>query len=61
MAKYRIEWTEKVIQNWHLDVEADSAEEAEDIYHVGNHITGDEVLGDSDFIDSDFIKVEEIK
>lgn len=59
--KVRITWTEEVTQEWYLDVEVDSLEDAENIFHNGNHITGDEVLDDTCFIDSELNGVEEIK
>lgn len=59
--KFRIVWKEEVSQEWYLDVEAENEEEAENIFHNGNHITGDEVLDDTDFIDSEFLRVENIK
>jgi hypothetical protein len=61
MAKFRVHWQEEVIQYWYIDVEAKDEEEAENVYHNGEHVCGDEVLDDTDFIDSDFNYVEQLK
>ena len=61
MTKFRIYWREEVVQNWYLDVEAKNVEEAENVFHEGNHITGDEVLEDTDYIESEFEGVEKLK
>ena len=61
MAKFKLKWKETTIQYWETTVEANTAEEVEQLYYDGNHITGDEEMVDEDFLDSEFDEVEEIK
>ena len=36
--KFRLEWTEEVTQHWETEVEADSKEDAEEMYRMGKHL-----------------------
>lgn len=60
MPKFKIKWSETVIQYWEKIVEAETAEDAEQLYHDGNHIDGDEYVAEESFLESEFQDVEEI-
>lgn len=57
MAKFILRWQEEVVQFWELEVEAKNKKEAENIYHDGDHITGDEYLDETLFLESSFTEV----
>ena len=60
MPKFKLKWSESVIQYWEKEVEADSIEEAENLYHNGEHITGDEELVETTFLESELDCAEPI-
>lgn len=60
MAKFKLKWSESVIQYWEKEVEAESIEEAENLYHNGEHITGDEEIVETTFLESELEGAEPI-
>ncbi len=52
MPKFKLKWSESVIQYWEKEVEAESVEEAEKIFQEGNHYTGDEELVETNVLES---------
>jgi len=61
MSKFRIRWTQTVTEYWYVDVEAESAEEAEEMYHDGNYLNTESELDESIVEFSDFDSVEKLK
>ena len=60
--KFRLEWTEEVTQNWETEVEADSKEEAEELYQLGKHLNSKAECFHTIFNEtSDEVRVQEIK
>jgi hypothetical protein len=60
--KFRLEWTEEVTQNWETEVEADSKEEAEEMYRMGKHLNSEAECFNTSFNEtSDDVRVQEIK
>lgn len=60
MPKFKLKWSETVIQYWEKVVTADSQEEAEQLYHDGEHIDGDEYIAEESFLESELDGAEEI-
>ena len=60
--KFRLEWTEEITQNWETEVEADTKEEAEEMYRMGKHLNSKAECFNTSFNEtSDEVRVQEIK
>ena len=60
MPKFKLKWSESVIQYWEKEVEAESIEEAQNIYYDGSLFTGDEELVETTFLESELDCAEPI-
>ena len=61
MSKFRVRWIQTVSEYWYVDVEAETAEEAEEKWLDGSYLDEESILDSSEVNCTDFDCVEKIK